>query len=400
MQESPHHMLVFGCPEEPIVPLFEECVSQGKCFAIVHHDPKKTPDIPSEYEVPHYHGLVRATGNDFGFERAWIRLRDQFRQKNIWFKATKVYSLPAVAAYLQMPGKTTVLNNLKGTTKEVWDAVSQDDIERQIEKKKEKHFDKKEDSDVINRLREYIIKTGLFTESEMLSECHNDRDFEKLYKMRTFTQSFDKAKNLAAQRILDEPLTGLFHLCEQREWPRDTFYTVDASVAIVSMIMEANKIPMAQFVQDSVDLMDRKRPKVNCLWFHGKTNAGKSYLARSFERLAILFHSVPPGSNRFMFQDCVNKRLIVLNEPYLDESSVEAVKEVLEGNGCYVPVKQKADQWLRATPVIITSNTVLWQFNSQARQPLLSRCFKGYMNMVSCEGLAKMKKELTLTTVL
>lgn len=247
---------------------------------------------------------------------------------------------------------------------------------------------------MINKLREFIIQTGLFTESEMLSECHQNLEFEKLYKMRTFNQSFEKAKNLAAQRILDEPLTGLFRMCKQRTWPTDLYYSVDASVCIVHMIMDCNGIPMGKFVRDAVDLMDKRRPKVNCLWLHGTTNAGKSYLARSFERLATLFHSVPPGSNRFMFQDCVNRRLIVLNEPYLDESSIEAVKEVLEGQGCYVPVKQKADQWLRSTPVIITSNTLLWQFNSQARNPLLSRCFPGYMNMRSCSQLAKAKKEL------
>lgn len=132
MSDAPHHMLVFGVPDEPLTTIFKECIEQGKCFAIVYHDPKTTPEIPSEYETPHFHGLVRATGTDYGFERAWIRVRDQFRAKNIWFKSVKCYSLPAVCAYLQMPGKEIRLQMLKGSTKDVWDSVSQDDIDRQV----------------------------------------------------------------------------------------------------------------------------------------------------------------------------------------------------------------------------------------------------------------------------
>ncbi|RWS00228.1 NS1-like protein [Dinothrombium tinctorium] len=74
----------------------------------------------------------------------------------------------------------------------------------------------------------------------------------------------------------------------------------------------------------------------------------------------LLFHQIPPGSNRFMWQDAVNKRLIIMNEPVLDEVAIEGCKEVFEGTECYVPVKMKSDQFLAPTPVIITSNTYLW----------------------------------------
>lgn len=392
--DQPHHMLVFGVPEEPIPVVFKEIIDLKKCLLIVYHDPKSTPEIPSEYETPHYHGLVRATGKDFAFEKAWIRVREFFKAKGIWFKAAKVFSLPAVCAYLKMPGKEIVLNMLKGSTLSAFDNVSEDDIDRQVEKKSAKFSDKSEKVDVVNKLREFILDTGLFNETELLSRLHTDETFERMFKSFKYDVAFKKAQMLAAMRFVDMPLKSLFQMVRKQEWPADLYYTPDASVGLVARIMSENNIPMMKFVRDVANLMDRKKKKVNCLWLHGYTNAGKSYLARSLERLAMLYHSVPSGSNRFMWQDCVNKRLIIMNEPFFDESAIESVKQVLEGTGCYVPVKNKADQYLRATPVIITSNTMLWQFNSQAKQPLLSRCFPGYMNMASCGFLASAKKEL------
>lgn len=392
--EPQHYMVIFPPPSRPLEDLFQEVIVTGKCFAIFRHDPTSTPDIPSEYEAEHYHGLVRATGSDFNYERAWTRVRDACKSNGGWFKATKCYSIKHACAYMQMPGKEMVMNHLNGQTKEMFESITKEMIEQQVERKKAKIYDAKYEKDSINRIREYIFQTGYFTESEMLQHLHQNKDFEALYKMRSFGLSFEKARNLAAQRVIDEPLAGLLTLCGNRKWPESKYYSIDESFELIKRVMEANKIKMKTFVQDVTDLLDRKRPKLNCLWLHGSTNAGKSYIARSIAKLCMLYHEIPSGSSRFMFMDCVSKRLIVMNEPFLDETSIEQCKQVMEGNGCFTPVKNKADQWLKPTPVIITSNTLLWQFNSQAKGPLLARCFPGYRNMTSCDFLKDATKDL------
>lgn len=392
--EAQHFMLIFSPPSRPLQELFHEIIITGKCFAIFRHDPTSTPDIPSEYETEHYHGLVRASGSDFNYERAWVRVRDWFKSNGGWFKSTKCFSIRHACAYMQMPGKEMVMNYLNGQTLTIFSEVTKEMIDQQVERKKAKVYDAKYEKDSINRIREYIFQSGYFTESEMLQHLHNNKDFEALYKMRSFNLSFEKARNLAAQRVIDEPLAGLLKLCGNRVWSEEKYYTMEESFNLVKRIMEKNEISMEQFVQDVTDLLDRKRPKINCLWMHGCTNAGKSYVARSIAKLCMLYHEIPAGSSRFMFMDCVSKRLIVMNEPYLDETSIEQCKQVMEGNGCFTPVKNKADQWLKPTPVIITSNTLLWQFNSQAKGPLLSRCFPGYRNMCACDFLKDSTKDL------
>ena len=95
-----------------------------------------------------------------------------------------------------------------------------------------------------------------------------------------------------------------------------------------------------------------------------------------------------------MWQDTINKRLIVLNEPYLDLETIEKAKEILEGTGCFVSVKSKPDQFLEPTPVIVTSNTWMWSMNPAAERPLKARCISGYMELRSAPFLEQIKKEL------
>lgn len=133
--DQPHFMLLFSVPSRPLEELLSEVITLGKCFVVLRHDPKETPDIPSEYETVHYHLLVRAAAKDVNYERAWVRVRDQFRGQGEWFKSTKCYSLHHACAYLQMPGKEIVMNHLNGETKQVWDNVSEGDIQRQIDRR-------------------------------------------------------------------------------------------------------------------------------------------------------------------------------------------------------------------------------------------------------------------------
>lgn len=122
-------------------------------------------------------------------------------------------------------------------------------------------------------------------------------------------------------------------------------------------------------------------------------NSGKSYIARSLSDFCILHHAVCPGSNRFMYQDCISKRLLILNEPFLDEASIELSKPVFEGIPCSVPVKNKADQLLHSTPVVVTSNTLLWQMNF-SQEPALRARMIFVLNLQACDFLKDVSKAL------
>jgi hypothetical protein len=392
-----HYLFVFNYCEESKVPLeklFQPIIEADRSFVIVYHDPAAAPDIPTEYPCPHYHGLIRSIGRDITNERPWQRVKSNVRTMGSYFKTQKVGFLPSVCAYLRMPPKKVVINHLKGDTKDAWEAVTDRDIEIQIEKKKTKFQKQKEDKDDIDKMRMWMLECGTFSEGEMLRRFHSDSDFMEIYKKRSFQLAFDKAKQLASLRIMDMSLAALLKMAETRLWDPEVYLDRNDSWNWIERIAKHNNWDIDKFVQDVVDLLDMNRKKVNTLWLHGASNAGKSLIARSLAQLAVLYHQVPPGSNRFMFQNCCGMRLIILNEPILDESSIEAMKEIMEGTGCYVPVKQKNDAYLKGTPLIITSNTYLWALNQQAKTALLARCFQGYTEMSNFSQLRECDREL------
>lgn len=393
-----HFIFVFNLNEttnekELLTEIFEPVASIKRSFIILKHDPATTPDIPTEYTGIHFHGLVRSLGYDINNERPWQRIRDNFRNLGNYFKYDKVWNLRSSCAYLQMPGKEVILDNLNGVTKEFWDAVNEEEIQTQVEKKLLKIAKSKESKDDIDRLRSWMLQGGLFTEQEMLSKFKDHEDFFSMYKKRTFQLSFDKAKSLAALAVMDLPLEGLFKLVGARDWDTAGYLSVAETLGWICRIVKHNSWNFVTFVRDLTDFMDMKRKKVNVFWFHGESNAGKSLIARSLGNLAVLYHQIPPGSSAFMWMDAVGKRLIIMNEPLLDETACEAMKEIMEGAGSFVRFKMKGDQFLKPTPVVITSNTLLWCMSPEAEGALRSRIYPGYENMASMPQLKNCKKD-------
>jgi non-structural protein NS1 len=381
-------------PHKEIGEIFKPALDQKRNFIIIKHEPKTAPNIPCEYDGLHYHGLAKQRGVDIRNERAWQRVKENIRLHNGWFKHTRVISLRGLCAYLQMPGKEVVLKNISDTLRETWDSITQEDIDNQVAKKTREMLEKKEKRDDINTLRQLMLESGFFTESELLHKYSKNETFTTIFKKKNFSHNMDKAKQLAAQYILEMSVEDLFEMAKKRDWPSDKYMSPEESVEVVKEWCGCQGIPYTVLVGDLYEFMDRKRKKTNTFWMHGQSNAGKSFIARSLQELAVLYHCVPPGSNRFMWQDCINKRLIVVNEPYLDEGAIEACKEIMEGNGAWVPVKNKPDQYLRPCPVLITSNTYLWAMNPQAKGSVLARVYEGYIDLKPAPFLEKINREL------
>jgi Parvovirus non-structural protein NS1 len=390
---------VIGFPKDHsahdrIEKIFKPVVDAGRSFIIVKHDPKDAPNIPCEYPELHYHGITNQRGVDIRNERCWQRVRDCIKECDGYFKSQRVFSLPALCAYLQMPGKEVLIDQLRDNMRDVWSAVTDADIQKQVKKKTERAIEKKEKSCDINTLRQFMLDSGAFTETEILHKYLQNETFISIFKKKNFGLNLDKAKQLASQQIIEMSVEDLFGLARKRVYDPEKYLTPEESLDVIKNWCRIQGIPLRKFVGDLYQFMDRGKKKVNTFWMHGISNAGKSYIARSMQQLAVLTHSVPPGSNRFMWQDCINKRLIVVNEPYLDEAAVESCKEIMEGNGAYVPVKNKPDQFLRSTPVFVTSNTYLWAMSPQAKGPLMSRVYPGYIDLKPAPFLKDVTKEL------
>lgn len=104
--------------------------------------------------------------------------------------------------------------------------------------------------------------------------------------------------------------------------------------------------------------LDRMKKKKNTLYLCGEPNSEKIYITCSLQKAAFFYEEVNQGTSTytFMWQDCINKCLIVINEPYFEPTMIEQLKVILEDTGTFVHKKMSSDEYLRPTTMIITSN--------------------------------------------
>ena len=84
--------------------------------------------------------------------------------------------------------------------------------------------------------------------------------------------------------------------------------------------------------------------------------------------------------------------MIVLNEPYIDQCTIEKTKVILEGQPTPVPAKHQAEAHLRRTPVFVTCNKPLWRFANAEKEAIDNRSFV-YRNLTTYPELKHVAKD-------
>jgi hypothetical protein len=81
----------------------------------------------------------------------------------------------------------------------------------------------------------------------------------------------------------------------------------------------------------------------------------------------------------FPFNNCVNKRIIFWEEPYITSDNVEDVKCLLSGTKFSTDIKYQSAVEIEKTPVFVTANRTPWHARSDV-DVWTSRCFTFRLN--------------------
>lgn len=143
------------------------------------------------------------------------------------------------------------------------------------------------------------------------------------------------------------------------------YYNVDESVSHVSDFLENSFLNVHEFLQDLVNVVDRKLPKVNTIEVVAPPSTGKTWF---FDMICDFFLNVGHLKNmnrysQFPFQDCTNRRIILWNEPNCHAEFLDTLKTIYGGDRCPAAIKCKDDAVIYRTPLIVTSNNVLFPNN-------------------------------------
>ena len=97
----------------------------------------------------------------------------------------------------------------------------------------------------------------------------------------------------------------------------------------------------------------------------GKPNSGKTW----FIDMVAAFHlnignvkNVVRGQN-FPFNDCINRRMLIWNEPSIMPSGFDSVKMLAGGDPCPTSIKYQGDGTITRTPLVFTSNKNIFSIN-------------------------------------
>jgi energy-coupling factor transporter ATP-binding protein EcfA2 len=148
---------------------------------------------------------------------------------------------------------------------------------------------------------------------------------------------------------------------EQRQDSR--YMSVAASALWIEQIFEHNQLNMREFFKALNSVLTKELVKKNYICLKGRSNSGKSKIARAITGLFPLVGECQLlGNNNFAFQDSVNKQIIIIEEPTITQEYIEKLKLIMEGAPTEVNQKCRSATTLRRTPLIFTTNNPLWQY--------------------------------------
>lgn len=142
------------------------------------------------------------------------------------------------------------------------------------------------------------------------------------------------------------------------------YYSVEDSLDVLVRFLEyqfETEDAIVDFMTNVFNVCERRIPKLNTICVVSPPSAGKNFF---FDMILAFYWTKgqmgnPNKNNLFAYAECVNKRIVLWNEPNYESSEVEMLKMVLGGDTYTVRVKYKNDIAVNRTPVIVLSNNMV-----------------------------------------
>lgn len=169
------------------------------------------------------------------------------------------------------------------------------------------------------------------------------------------------------------------------------YYSINASVDIMNNLLlfqyEQNAKNVKSFLKELLNVIDKRVPKKNTMFVLSAPNAGKNFFFDAVIHYFINFGQMG-NFNRycnFPMQECVDRRIILWNEPVLEASACETLKMILGGDTVNAKVKYSPDMVVTRTPVIVLSNTDVFPNDQAFRSRMYTHKWKPAKMLKKCD---------------
>lgn len=140
------------------------------------------------------------------------------------------------------------------------------------------------------------------------------------------------------------------------------YYAIDVSVDILNELLLYqfdNNVELVKiFLEDVYNVCEKKEAKRNTLFVLSPPNAGKNYFFDAIVHFYLNFGQLGNFNKycNFPMQECVNKRIILWNEPQISVEHFEEIKTLLGGDNANAKIKHQCDSIIPRTPIIMLGN--------------------------------------------
>lgn len=141
----------------------------------------------------------------------------------------------------------------------------------------------------------------------------------------------------------------------------DHYATISESLTMVESLLEfqyGNNDAVMFFMNRLYNVCERTLKKTNSMFIIGPPNSGKTWFTDMVASFYINVGYVGNfnKSNAFPLNDCVNRRILIWNEPNIEQCAYDTVKMLCGGDACPCNVKYQPGSTVTRTPLIFTSN--------------------------------------------
>lgn len=176
---------------------------------------------------------------------------------------------------------------------------------------------------------------------------------------------------------------------DRRIYEDKPYYSVNQSIRILERLLHFQMgDTWPEFLSDLADWLDRRQPKRNAFIITGEWNSGKNYffdaLCSSMLNMGIMGNW--NRNNNFPLQDCIDKRVLLWNEPNFEDGAVETLKKLFGGDSCEARIKYQHDGVIHRTPICVLQNPP-----DRFKNPAFNtRCYR--YNWITCPHLRQLHK--------
>lgn len=137
--------------------------------------------------------------------------------------------------------------------------------------------------------------------------------------------------------------------------------SLDVIIEFLEYQFEADHEVILSFLTELYNILERKKPKHNCILILSPPDSGKNFFFDVFFSYYLSYCVLQQANkhNNFAFQDIYNKRIIHWNEPNYDSIHHDFMKLLLGGDNAFVNVKHRSNSSVMRTPVIMTTNNII-----------------------------------------